>query len=211
MTPSRSAAVGVAVLVAALLVVAGVGTVAAHGSTSVFLLVGEQAGPDVPERFRVEFGTTAADEVPAEFRDERFRVNYTTFVDDERIGGGAIEMDFRETETVRATHAFSEPGFRELAVNATFSLGGGEWTREVRSTRLVEVVEPGTEAALSECVDHAGGDLLPPYRLGCYLTHRGLAGLVPGLAASPPLLGGLLAAVLGVGAVAVRVLGVELP
>lgn len=206
--PDRSTLVRVAVV--ATLVLATAGLVAGHGSFAARLSVQETAGEGVPEPFLLDVSTVGADEVPEQYRSGSVAVEYRVFVGDRVVETGDLEMGFDSSRTLSLSHTFSDPGYRELSVNATFSLGGGEWTREFRSVRTVEVAAAGTERALSECTTHAGGDLFPPYRLQCYLTHRGLvAGLLPGLVASPVLAVVALLGAGGLAAVGLRVVGVD--
>lgn len=207
-TPRGSAALRIAIV--AVLVVSAAGLVAGHGSFTARLNVQETAGEGVPEPFLLDVSTAGADEVPEQYRSESVQVEYDVFVGERRIDGGTLDVGFNRTRTVSLSHTFGDPGYREVSVNATFSLGDGEWTREFRSVRTVEVVPAGTERALSECTTHAGGDLFPPYKLQCYVTHRGLvAGLIPGLIASPVLGIGTLLVLLVVARFALRFLDVD--
>jgi len=195
--------------------VAFAGVTAAHGTYSAFLLTESPAVEDSPERGLVNLSTGGADEAPAEFRSERVRVEYVVFADGNRIDGGTLELDFLDSRTVEVRHSFSNPGYHELAVNATFSLGGGEWQRHDRSTRVIEVVSPGTEAAARACARTSGGGSFDLGAADCYLTHRGAIGLVGWLLASPVVLVGVVVAVVavvtGIALVAAAYRGYELP
>jgi hypothetical protein len=190
--PAKSTLVGLAVVI---LVVATSGIAAGHGSFTAFLNADGTAEVGSSETILVDVSTTGADEVPEEYRSGPVEVEYDLFVAGERIDEGRVEMGFNETRSFGFSHTFTETGVREVSLNATFP-GAGEWrprSEPFRSVRTVEVVpegagpdeSSGSGQSLSECTADAGGDLAPPYAIQCYLTHRGIGGLIPGLLASP--------------------------